>query len=139
MVDIKPIVDREGFYALNQSFEDGKFSEGVQKYLDELNATKESMRKEWHRATYFYSIDRDVVRRMGELLDKEIEYCKFYLEIQERKKSEQLNQWILIMEEDIDFGYRTKIGEQWVMTNGKVKAVIPVSYTHLTLPTTPYV
>ena len=136
MVDIKPIVDREGFYALNQSFEDGKFAEGVQKYLDELNQTKERMRKEWHRATYFYSIDRDVVRRMGELLDKEIEYCTFYLETQERKKEPNFNQWTFIKREDVEFNsYDKKIadGEQWVKTNGKVKATIAFDRTKKTV------
>ena len=128
MTDIIPQLDRCRFYAITQ----GVNTESIQKYIEELESTRERMRKEWRPVSYFYNIDSRVVREMGEMIDKEIEYCKFYLKTQERKNTEQFNRWITIKREDVKFcSYDKDIadGEQIVKTNGKVKAIIEFDRT----------
>ena len=135
MVDIEPMIKRDNIFSLTERSE-YDFTEGVQKYLKELQETRQKMGHEWYHATYFYFVDRECVKKIAEIIDKEIVYCEFYLEHQERKKAENFNQWTFIKREDVHFvSYDKEIadGEQWTKTNGKVKATIAFDRTKKTV------
>lgn len=99
-------------------------TETVQVYLKELTKFKDELHT--MHFTYLHNLFgcRDLLKEIQELIDKEINFCSFYFEYQKRCESEpNFNQWIFKNEEDIISRWEVH-GEQWIKTNGKIKAII---------------
>ena len=112
---------------VRRRFWDGVSTETIQNYLENLTKFKDALNT--IRFTYSHNLfgSDKLLKEIQELVDKELKFCSFYFEYQKRCESEpNFNQWIFKNEEDIkpQWGWKEAQGEQWVKTNGKIKAII---------------
>ncbi len=112
---------------IRRRFWHGISTEEVQNYLEELTKFQEKLdTMDFMYRHNLFGSDK-LIKEIQELVDKELKLCSFYQEYQKRYEAEpNFNQWILKEKEDIPprGGWREAHGEQWVKTNGKLKAII---------------
>ena len=111
---------------VRRSFWHGITTESVQTYLEELTKFKDELNT--MHFTYLHGLfgSSVLLKKIQELINRELNLCAFYEEYQKRCESEpQFNQWSFKEKEDIEPRYNWEVlGEQWVKTNGKIKAII---------------
>jgi len=71
-------------------------------------------------------INEALLKEMRTALETEIKYCQFHKEYLDRVKNEpNFNEWVFT--ENVESGYWEKtVGDEWMRTNGRVKAIIRV-------------
>ena len=112
---------------VRRRFWPGVSTETVQTYLEELTKFKAELNTMYF--TYLHNLfgSDNLIKEIRELIDKELKICSFYFEYKKRCESEpDFNQWIFKDKEDIKprWGWEEVHGEQWIKTNGKLKAII---------------
>ena len=126
MVTVIPTLRRDSYH-----FNAESFSEDVKRYLNNLEEAKDLLKNSAWTVNRLLLNDSSMEKNVMEEIEREIKYCKFYIDLQERKNNEPLNQWIFIKKEDIEEPsyYREPTGEQWVKSNGRIKAIIQFDRT----------
>jgi len=108
------------------TFKDGVTPETVQKYLDNLKKFKAEFSV--HGWTYknwlFYS--SDLYEKIMAATEQEIKLCEFYLEQQDKLSYRAYSAWTFIPKDKQDRQSFREPQDQYVKTNGKVKATITV-------------
>lgn len=107
-------------------FQEGVTTATIQKVLDELTEYYNWVHGEvgWIAQNRLF-LSKDLLEKMEAKLQDEIKYCKFYLELQERKKEPNFNKWIFHKKEEIKPEWSVQ-GDQWIKTNGRIKAIIEI-------------
>lgn len=126
MINVVPTLRRDYYH-----FSPETFSEDVKRYLTALEEAKELLKNSAWNVNYLLLNDSSMLKNVMEEIEREIKYCKFYLDLQERESNESLNQWVFNKKEDIEKPdyYQEPTGEQWVKSNGRIKAIIQFDRT----------
>jgi len=126
LVTVIPTLRRDSYH-----FNAESFSEDVKRYLTALEEAKELLKNSAWTVNRLLLNDSSMEKNVMEEIEREIKYCKFYLDLQERQSNESLNQWVFNKKEDIEQPdyYREPTGEQWVKSNGRIKAIIQFDRT----------
>lgn len=128
MIDIMNIVRREIWKGVNP--------EGVGAYVKELEETKRELEKLPYSADRMFGIDKRK-KEIIDSIDHEIALCRFYFELNRRKKEPNFNEWVFLKKEDrqkaLNEYDRWRVrGDSWTKTNGKIRATIDIE-TPLTM------
>lgn len=107
----------------------GVTPETVKRYREELEQMQKDIQDYTHERILFVS--PKLVSSLSSAIGEEIKYCLFYDEYLERLSDSKLGQWVFRKQEDIPdlYGWKKAPGEQWVKTNGRIKAVIQFDRT----------
>jgi hypothetical protein len=125
-VNIRPMLRRSIYDFTRKDFE-----ESVKDYLKFLEQVSSILSKDAWEVDKYLPHSSDYEKQVKEAIQQEITYCKFYLNLQERKEKEKLDEWVLIKREDVEtyWGQDIADGEQWIRSNGRIKATIKFDRT----------
>ena len=107
----------------------GVTSETVKRYKEELEQMQKDIQDYTHERILFVS--PEITNGLKSAISQEIKYCLFYDEYLQRQSETKLGQWAFRKQEDIPdlSGWKKAPGEQWVKTNGRIRAVIQFDRT----------
>ena len=100
----------------------------VGEYLKELKKERKELGDMVYEIPKLIKPSKDQFDSVFSVLDKEIEYCKFYFEYNSKARKENFNQWVFYKEEDRQkkYGWHAPQGDCWAINNGRVKATISI-------------
>ena len=106
----------------------------VSNYLKELEETVSHIKKNSFENHHLLFISPQMEKNLLTTLQTEIDYCTFYLELNERKTTDtNFGKWIFTKKENANphFEWGKPKGDQWTKTNGKVKVTIELDTSGL--------
>lgn len=115
--------------------------ESVKAYIKRLEEWRDKIdQANWDLPDFMKTTD-SVAQKIKELLSNELQMATIYLDIHERKKAKDFDQWTFVKKEDRDDFDNTwnasSWGDLWIRNNGKTKVQIEIkdnlSSTRITL------
>jgi len=106
----------------------------VSDYLKELEETTNHIKENSFENKRLLFVSMKMEKEILEALRAEIDFCKFYLELNEKKSAEaSFGKWVFTKKENVKTNYEwvKAKGDQWTKTNGKVKVTIEIDRSGL--------
>lgn len=107
-------------------FRDGVNEKTIKEYLANLEKYHDWVTREggW-TARHRLFLSEDLHKAISEALRQEIEYCKFYLELQPKMKKPDFDKWVFTPKEKVKPEYtHLETYDQWTRNNGRVEVKV---------------
>lgn len=110
-------------------YRDGVTPATVQERLKALTEYFDWVHREggWIARNHLF-LSKELVEQVEAKLKQEIDYCKFYLELQERRKEADFDKWVFHKKEELPPSWDVQ-GDQWIRANGRIKAIVEIDHS----------